>query len=92
MENVTIALPDDVARWVEVRAAENGRSPPQWIAAQLERMRRNEDEYDVAMNRFLGRAPEPRKLEWVDGRKPTRGELHDRAALRLPVEDDAGDG
>ena len=28
MESVTIALPDDLARWVVVRAAENGRSAP----------------------------------------------------------------
>ncbi len=82
MENVTIALADDLARWVEVRAAENGRSAPEWIAAQLERARRGEDEYDVAMNRFMGRAREPRKLEWVDGRKPTREELHDRSDRR----------
>ena len=34
------------------------------------------------MNRFFGRVPEPRKLEWVDGRKPTREELHDRADRR----------
>ncbi len=80
MENVTVALPDDLARWVEVRAAENGRSAPEWIAAQLARMRRSEDEYDVAMNRFFG--PEPRKMEWVDGRKPTREELHDRTDRR----------
>ena len=82
MENVTIALPDDLARWVEVRTEENGRSAPEWIAAQLERMRRSEDEYDVAMNRFFGRLPEPRRLEWVDGHKPTREELHDRADRR----------
>ena len=80
MEDVTIALPDDLARWVEARAAEDGRSAPEWIAAQLEGMRRSEDEYGVAMNRFFG--PEPRRLEWVDGRKPTREELHDRADRR----------
>ena len=82
MEDVAIALPDDLARWAEARAAENGRSTPEWIAAQLERMRRCEDDYDVAMNRFFGRVREPRKLEWVDGRKPTRAELHDRTDRR----------
>ncbi len=82
MENVTIELPDDLARWAEARAAENGRSAPEWIAAQLESMRRCEDEYDVAMNRLFGRARKPRRLEWVDGRKPTREELHDRADRR----------
>ena len=82
MKSVTLALPHDLAQWVRVRAAENGRSESEWIAERLERMRRYEDEYDVAMNRFFARAREPRKLEWVDGRKPTRDELHDRAGLR----------
>ena len=93
METITVTLPDHLARWVEVRAAENNRSMQEWIVRQLEMMRRREDDYDVAMNRFLARVREPRKLEWVGGRKPTREELHDRAALRRhPVEDDAGDG
>ncbi len=82
MESVNITLPDDLARWVRLRAAENERSVSEWIAGHLERMRRYEDEYDVAMNGFFARAPDPRKLEWVDGRKPTREELHDRAGLR----------
>ncbi len=92
MKKVTIALPEELARWVGVRAAENERSVPEWIAELLERMRREEDEYDVAMNRFFARVPEPRELEWVDGRKPTREELHDRAGLRHPVGESAGDG
>lgn len=82
MKNVTITLPEDLARWVRVRAAENERSVSKWIAELLDGKRRQEDEYEVAMRRFLARAREPRKLEWVDGRKPTREELHDRAGFR----------
>ena len=29
------------------------------------------------MDRYLAR--KPRKLDWIDGRKPTRDELHDRS-------------
>ena len=43
-------------------------------------MRRQEDEYEVAMKQAL--AVKPRKMEWVDGRKPTREELHDRPSFR----------
>ena len=43
----------------------------------LEGMQRGEDEYDLAMDRYLAR--KPRKLDWIDGRKPTRDELHDRS-------------
>lgn len=80
MKNITITLPEDLARWVRVRAAENERSVSKWIAELLEGTRRREDDYDMAMRQFL--AVEPRRMEWVDGRKPTREELHDRAGLR----------
>ena len=80
MKNITITLPDDLARWLRVRAAEDDRSVSRWIADLLAGMRRGEDEYEVAMKRFL--AIKPWKMEWVDGRKPTREELHDRAGLR----------
>ena len=80
MKNITITLPDDLARWLRIRAAEDDRSVSRWIADLLAGMRRGEDEYEVVMKRFL--AIKPWKMEWADGRKPTREELHDRAGLR----------
>ncbi len=79
MKNVTITLPDDLARWVRVRAAEDGHSVSRWVADLLAGMRRGEDEHEVAMREFL--AVKPRRMEWVDGRRPTREELHDRAGF-----------
>ena len=76
MKNITVALPEDVARWVRVRAAEDERSVSRWLADLLEGMRRRDDEYAIAMREFL--AVEPRRMEWIDGRKPSREELHDR--------------
>ena len=80
MKNVTITLPEDLARWLRVRAAENNRSVSRWVAELLAGMRRQEDEYEVAMKQAL--AVKPSKMEWVDGRKPTREELHDRPSFR----------
>ena len=80
MKNVTITLPDDLARWVRVRAAEDDRSVFRWIADLLAGMRRGEDEYEVAMKRYL--AMNPHRIDWPDGRRPAREELHDRAGLR----------
>ncbi len=80
MKNVTVTLPEDTALWVRVRAAEQNRSVSSWLAELVERMRRREDAYEVAMASALARRP--RRMEWVDGRKPTREELHDRAGLR----------
>ena len=80
MKNITVTLPDDVAAWLEVRAAEKGRSVSGWLAELLEEMRRGEDGYGLAMDRYLAR--KPRKRRWVDGRKPARHELHDRTGFR----------
>ena len=81
MKNITITLPEDLVRWLRVRAAENERSVSRWVAELIDRTRRQEDAYAVAMQRAL--LVEPRKMEWIDGRKPTREELHDRADFRL---------
>ena len=80
MKNVTIALPEDLARWLRVKAAEDDRSVSRWIAELLEGRRRQEDEYEAAMKRYL--AIKPRKIEWPGGRRPTREELYDRPGLR----------
>ena len=80
MKNVTVSLPEETARWLRVEAAKADRSVSGWLADMLERMRRRDDEYAAAMERCL--AIKPRKFQWVDGRKPTREELHDRASFR----------
>ena len=80
MKNITIALPEDLARWLRVKAAEEDRSVSRWLAELLEGMRHHEDGYEVAMRSYL--AMKPRKLDWPGGRRPTREELHDRSGLR----------
>ena len=80
MKNITITLPEDVARWLRVKAAENERSVSKWLAELLESMQRQEDEYEIAMKRYL--AMKPRKINWLNGRRPTREELYDRPGLR----------
>ena len=80
MKNVTITLSEDLARWVRVRAAEDDRSVSKWMADLLGTTRRQQDDYDTAMERFLAR--KPWKMEWPDGRRPTRDELYDRPGLR----------
>lgn len=79
MKNVTVSLPEDTARWLRVEAAKADRSVSAWLADLLEGKRRQDDEYEAAMARYL--AIKPRKFQWVDGRKPTREELHDRDSL-----------
>ena len=78
--NVTVTLSEGTALWVRERAAGQNRNVSSWLAELVEQARRREDAYDVAMASALAR--QPRRVEWADGRRPTREELHDRAALR----------
>ena len=80
MKSVTVTLPEDTALWLRVRAAEANRSVSGWLADAVEEMRRRDDDYEVSMAHALAR--EPRKMTWVDGRRPPRDELHDRTGLR----------
>ena len=80
VKNITITLPEDVARWLRVRAAEDDRSVSRWIRELLERKRDHEDDYEVSMKRYLAR--KPRKIDWPGGRRPSRDELYVRTRLR----------
>lgn len=80
MKNVTVSLPESTALWLRVQAAKANRSVSAWLAEMIEVARRGDDDYEIAMKRALAR--KPRKLEWIDGRKPTRDELYDRPSIR----------
>jgi len=80
MRNVTITLTEELALWLRVRAAEQDRSVSSWLANLIEGMKLQEDDYRSAMERAL--AIKPRQAEWIEGHRPTRDELHDRAGLR----------
>ena len=82
MKKVTINLPEDVARWVRLRAAQNDRSVSEWLAELIDEVWRREEGYEVTMDRFLERARATRKLEWIEDRRPSREDLHDCAGLR----------
>lgn len=79
MKNVTVTLPESVAKWLRVRAAENDRSVSLWPAELIEGKPRQEDD-DVAMKRDP--AMKPRTINWPDGRRPIRADVYDRPRLR----------
>ena len=80
MEDVTVSLPDETRLWLQREAAKAGVSVSRWVAEVLQGLMNDQRQYAAAMERLL--AIKPRKFEWVDGRRPTREELHDRAGLR----------
>ena len=77
MKKITVKLPEYTPLWFRVQTAKNERSFSKWVAELLEETK---DEYEIAMEHFLSR--KPRKLKWVNGRKPSREELHERSSLR----------
>ena len=80
MKNVTITLPEEIALWLRAQAAENGRSVSRWLADLLERTRRQDDEYQAAMECAL--AIQPEQLNEDGAPYPSRGTHYDRAGLR----------
>ncbi|MDD9986842.1 MAG: hypothetical protein OXQ31_11260 [Spirochaetaceae bacterium] len=76
MKNVTVALPEDAARWLRVRAAEDDRSVSGWLADLIEGIRRREDEYQIAMEQAL--AVKPEILNESGAPYPSRDVLYDR--------------
>ena len=80
MKDVTVTLSEDTVLWLRARASDANRSVSSWLADPIEEMRCRDDDYEIAMARAMAR--EPRKMAWVDGRRPTRDELYDRTGLR----------
>jgi plasmid stability protein len=57
MKNVTVALEEEVARWVRARAAEQNQSVSRYLGAMLRKQMTGENSYAEAMDRFLSRKP-----------------------------------
>ncbi len=80
MRNVTITLPEDVARWARVRAAEEDTSMSRLVGDMLRRFMEDERSYEIARESYF--SVEPTSLKKPDSKYPTRDELHDRNSLR----------
>jgi hypothetical protein len=79
VKNVTVTLDESVAKWVRVKAAEEGKSVSRYLGELLEKEMREEDSYEEAMRRFFAREP----VNISDGQPyPKREELYDRPGLR----------
>ena len=80
MKNISITLPEEIALWLRAQATENGRSLSQWLTDLFERMRRQDDEYEAAMECAL--AIQPEELNEGKVPYPSRSTHYDRADLR----------
>jgi hypothetical protein len=80
MKNITITLDQRTAAWARVYAAERGKSVSRLLGEILQERMREVRDYNDAMRRYL--ATQPIKFQWLDGKRPTRDELHDRSNLR----------
>jgi hypothetical protein len=78
LRNVTVTLEEDVARWARIEAARNETSVSRLLGAILKERMLDDDGYEKAMRRALGRKP----FLKTEGRYLSREEVHDRARLR----------
>ena len=77
MENVTVTLDEETARWARVEAAQRDISVSSLVRELLREHMGARESYAGAMERYLSR--DPRRS---GGIRPSREELHDRAGLR----------
>ena len=80
MKNITITMPDDLARKVRVLAAQADTSMSQYLCQLAARHAEADDAYLAAMRRYLSRNRVGLRLERQ--RLSSREALHDRDALR----------
>ena len=76
MKNVTIVLPEDVARWARIWAARHDTSVSRMLGEILSAKMEEDQGYESAMKAFLKRKPVALKEEGA--RYPGRNEIHER--------------
>jgi len=78
LRNVTVTLEEPVARWARIEAARKDTSVSRLLGAILKERMLDNDGYERAMRRALGR----KAFLKTQGRYLSREEAHDRAGLR----------
>ena len=76
MRNVTITLPEEVARWARVWAAKHDTSVSRMLGDLLRQHMEQEQRFDAARRSFYSRGPG--KLKRGRARYPRREDLHER--------------
>jgi plasmid stability protein len=79
MKNMTIRIPEQVARWARVWAARHDTSVSRLVGEMLTERMEQERGYQSAMKTYLGRSP---SLLKGSGDYPKRDEIHERDLLR----------
>jgi hypothetical protein len=76
MKNITISLKDELARWLRVHAAKEGKSASGVLAELLDGLMQREECYARAMSKFLQAPVTSLKSETES--YPKRDQLHER--------------
>lgn len=76
MKNITITLPEEVARWARVWAARQNGSVSKLVGELLTERMNQETAYQACMNRYLNKRPKP--LKPADAPLPDRASRHQR--------------
>lgn len=83
MPNLTITTDEETLRWARIEAAKQNTSVSRLVGELLAKLRRQDDDYERAMQDFFARKPYLDPPAREDGRRwPTREELYDRPVVR----------
>lgn len=81
MKEFNITLSEDVARWLENRAAEEHRTLAEWVSELLEKARRRHHDYRIA--RQMMRPATPARIDRPSERGHRRAALSDHPGRKL---------
>jgi hypothetical protein len=76
MQKITIILDEKMAKWARMRAAERNISVSRLVGELLKEKMQEDDDYRLAMKRYL--ATKPQMLKKPGTGYPKREELHER--------------
>lgn len=83
MPNLTITTDDETLRWARIEAAKQNTSVSRLVGELLAKLRKQDDDYERAMQDFFSRKPYLDPPAREDGRRwPERNELYDRPVMR----------
>ncbi|NWG30275.1 MAG: hypothetical protein HXY29_02110 [Rhodocyclaceae bacterium] len=83
MPNLTITTDEETLRWARIEAAKRGTSVSKLVGEILANLRKQDDDYEQAMQDFFSRKPYLDPPPRTDGRRwPSREEIYDRPVLK----------
>ena len=70
VKNITVTLPENLERWLQIRAAEDGLTVSGWVRRLIERTRDREHHFKSTVASYF--STRRGRTDWPDGNDPKK--------------------